>query len=356
MTKEQAVVAKFQVKNEQYAISPYGDGHINDTFLVEGSEKYILQRINHNIFKDVDGLMANISAVCAHQLEMVKKAGGDTSKCLTVIPTLDGKTYYKTEDGNYYRMFDFIKNTVSINIPLSAEHFGEGGKCFARFMKSLIDFDASTLTDTIPNFHDTEKRFMKLVSAVEKDEFNRKAEVQELIDFAYAREEDCKRVVRLIEKGEIPLRVTHNDTKFNNLLFDEQTKAPVSVIDLDTIMKGSVLYDFGDAVRIGCNPVAEDEHDLSLVQFNLPFYKVFVKSYVEVLDGLLTKAEIDNLAFSCRLLTLECGIRFLTDYLEGDVYFKTHYDKQNVYRCKTQFKLVSDMEKVFKEMEEAVRA
>lgn len=345
----QEIVAKFDVIKGEYEITPYGDGHINDTYLAKGEGLYILQRINHNIFKDVEGLMRNIAGVCEHQRKVVGLSGGDVSKCLTLIPTLEGKSYLYFE-GNYYRVFDFIKNTVSISIPLSAEHFAEGGRCFARFMKSLIDFDAKKLVDVIPDFHHTEKRFNKLVAAVNKDEFNRADEVRDLIEFAYKREEDCKRVVRLIESGEIPLRVTHNDTKFNNLLFDKDTKAPVSVIDLDTIMKGSVLYDFGDAVRIGCNPIAEDEHDLSLVNFNLPFYKAFASAYVSELDGMLTEAEKNNLAFSCRLLTLECGIRFLTDYLEGDVYFKTHYDRQNVYRCKTQFKLVSDMERVFDEM------
>ncbi len=347
---DKKILDKFDLPKDDYSLTPYGSGHINDTFLAEGKrKKFILQKINNVVFPNVDGLMRNVGAVCSHSFEKVKAQNGDVSKLLIPVKTTDGQLYAFC-DGGYYRVYNFIENTVAIDMPDNAEHFGKGAKRFAEFMKTLLDFDASELVDVIPGFHDTTARVKKLKAAVEADSFGRKDETASLIDFALEREETASKVVDALAKGTIPLRVTHNDTKFNNLLFDSVTRDPVSVIDLDTIMKGSVLYDFGDAIRTGCNTAAEDEHDLDLVKFDLTYYKAFEKGYTEVLGDILTDSENENVAFSAMLMTYECGVRFLSDYLEGDVYFKTHYDKQNVFRAKTQFKLVAEMEKQFGKM------
>lgn len=347
---DEKILKYFDLPREEYRLTPYGSGHINDTFLATGRDKrYILQRINNGIFPDVDGLMRNVGAVCAHSYKKVKSENGDTSRLLVPVKTTEGKLY-TFYDGNYYRVYNFIENTIALNMPDSADHFGKGAKCFAEFMKTLMDFDASALTDVIPGFHDTSARVRKFKTVVEADAFGRKAETEALIDFVLERESAAGKIVDALNCGKMPLRVTHNDTKFNNLLFDAVTRDPVSVIDLDTIMKGSVLYDFGDAVRTGCNTAEEDEHDLELVKFSLPYYNAFEKGYTEVLGDMLTDEENKNFAFSAMLMTYECGVRFLCDYLEGDVYFKTHYDKQNLFRAKTQFKLVGEMEKQFGKM------
>lgn len=344
------VLRLFMLPDARYELSPYGCGHINATYLVTGGEKrYVLQKINDSVFTDVDGLMRNVGAVCEFNIRKTAESGGDVEKCLNPVKTVDGNNYAVSE-GGYYRVYNFIERTVSLDMPLSAEHFGEGGACFAGFAKNLASFDASTLCDVIPGFHDTSKRVEKLIGSIEKDEKNRAAEMKSLIEFAIDRAPAAPVVTDGINDGLIPLRVTHNDTKFNNLLFDEVTKKPVSVIDLDTVMKGSLLYDFGDAVRTGCNAAAEDEHDLDKVVVRKDYFDAVENAYLSVMGDELKPEEKRLLGFSAMLMTYECGVRFLTDYLEGDVYFRTHYDRQNVFRARTQFKLVAEMEKEFGKM------
>lgn len=352
---DEKVLRLFMLPDAKYELSPYGCGHINATYLVTGGEKkYVLQRINDSVFKDVDGLMRNVGAVCEFNIRKTAESGGDIEKCLNLIKTVDGNNYAASGDG-YYRVYNFIERTISLDMPLSAEHFGEGGGCFAGFAKNLASFDASTLCDVIPGFHDTGKRVAKLLSSIEKDEKNRAAEVESLIAFATERASAAPVVTDGINDGIIPLRVTHNDTKFNNLLFDEVTKKPVSVIDLDTVMKGSLLYDFGDAVRTGCNAAEEDEHDLEKVVFRKDYFDAVKNAYLSVMGDELTSEEKRLMEFSAMLMTYECGVRFLTDYLDGDVYFRTHYECQNVFRARTQFRLVAEMEKIFGKMTDYIR-
>ena len=337
----------FDLPGDDYQMSSYGSGHINVTNLVTGKKnKFILQKINDKIFSDVDGLMRNVSSVCDFNTEQVKKQGGDVKRCLSLVRAKDGASYVKTDEVCFLD-YNFIENTVAINMPLSAEHFGEGGACFAGFAKNLAGFDASTLTDVIPHFHDTVRRVENLEKSAEKNIAGRFSEVEELYDFVLSRKSAAGVVLAGMEKAIIPLRVTHNDTKFNNLLFDAKTKKPVSVIDLDTVMKGSMLYDFGDAVRTGCNSADEDEPDLTKVKFLSDYYAAFEKAYLGVFGDDITAEEKRLLGFSSMLMTYECGARFLTDYLDGDVYFAVHKPKHNLLRAKTQFKLVKEMEKTF---------
>lgn len=346
------VLRQFMLPEANYELQPYGSGHINSTYLVcGGREKYILQKINVSVFPDVDGLMRNVSSVCDFNVRKTVAKGGDAERCLRPVKTKDGKNYCFFENG-YYRVYNFIENTVSINIPLSAGHFGEGSACFARFAENLAEFDASSLTDVIPGFHDTGARVKKFEESAVKDKYGRKKEALPLAEFIYERSLSADVITNGLKRGDIPLRVTHNDTKFNNLLFDEKTKKPVAVIDLDTVMKGSVLYDFGDAIRTGCNPAEEDEKDLSKVVFLKDYYDAAINSYFAVLKNELTETEKNLFGFSAMLMTYECGVRFLTDYFDGDVYFRTHYDGQNLCRAKTQFRLVAEMEKVFGKMTE----
>ena len=345
-------VLSFEIDGQLLEIKTFGNGHINDTFKITTTKNdYLFQRINNNVFKNVEALMDNVYRVCEHI--KTKKEANPRQK-MGIVLTKQGKTYIQTESG-YYRMYDFVPNTCSVNIPLSNEHFKKGGICFASFAKYLLDFPAHTIYDVIENFHNTKVRFQNFDKAVKEDVKQRASKVQDLIDFVYARKDYAGVVVDLIEKGEMPVRVTHNDTKFNNLLLDKDSKDPVAVVDLDTIMKGSVCYDFGDAIRAGCNSAEEDEQDLSKVYFDFDKYVAFAQGYVGELNGLLTQTELDNLAFGCILMTFECGMRFLTDYLQGDVYFKTHYDEHNAVRTRTQFKLVQDMEKVLDKMKDVVK-
>lgn len=344
-------VLSFAIEGELIEIKPFGNGHINDTFMVQTTQnKYLFQRINDNVFKNVDELMSNVYRVCEH---IKTKQEANPRQKVGIIKTKDGKNYLKTKDG-YFRTYDFVPDTCSVNIPLSNEHFKKGAICFAKFTKYLLDFPAETIFDVIENFHNTRVRFENFDKAVKADVKNRAQDVEDLIKFVYDREKYVGKIVDLIASGQMPLRVTHNDTKFNNLLLDAITKDPVAVVDLDTIMQGSVCYDFGDAIRAGCNSAEEDERDLSKVWFDFDKYSAFAQGYVGELKDLLTQTELDNLAFGCILMTFECGVRFLTDYLQGDTYFKTHYSDHNVVRAKTQFKLVEDMESLFEQMQNVI--
>lgn len=327
------------------AISPYGDGHINDTYLALAKEKFILQRINRSVFHRPEEVMHNIVAVTEHLRKKLQAQGNhDPRAALRVIPTLDGNPYYKTPQGDYFRMYTFIEHASSYSEPPTPTVFYNAAKGFGRFFALLSDFDPSSLYETIQNFHHTPTRYNALLEAVKADKCGRAKEVRDEIAFACARESDTQVVARLLGSAEVPLRVTHNDTKLNNIMLDDETGAPVCVIDLDTVMPGSILYDFGDSIRFGASSAAEDEPDLGKVFCDLALYEAFTKGFLEETAAFLTPKEQELLPFSARLLTLECGIRFLTDYLSGDTYFKIHDAKQNLRRARTQFKLVADME------------
>lgn len=334
-------------------IEPYGDGHINDTYIVKTEPKYILQKINTTVFKDPVRLMNNIALVTEFLAEKIKANGGDPkNETLTIVKTADGKNYCEA-DGNYYRVYDFI-NGVSYNLPDTNLLF-EAGKAFGKFQNQLADFDATLLYESIPDFHNTRKRFDTLKSAVAADKAGRAMSVKKDIEFALSCEKYVDVVLNGIRDGSIPLRVTHNDTKINNILFDNDTNKCLSVIDLDTVMPGSMLYDFGDALRFGASSAKEDETNLDTVFCQLDKFEAFTKGFLGQIKSTATPREIELLPLSVLLLTYECGIRFLTDYLEGDTYFRIHYPEHNIDRARNQFKLVADIETKLGEMNRIVQ-
>ena len=356
-----AVVAeKFQIDGEILSIEPYGSGHINDTFrLIEkrgDKEKdYILQRMNGEIFKNRDELMENILRVTSFLKEKIVAQGGNPDReTLQVIPTRTGEAYYKEEDGDGWRVYPFIVDTVSYDLAESAEDFNRSGYAFGNFQYLLADFPAKELHETIVNFHNTVDRFAKFKKAVEADVAGRAKEVEQEIRFVMEREQDCHFFGDLLANREVPLRVTHNDTKLNNVLFDRETGKAICVIDLDTVMPGFAAHDFGDAIRFGASTAAEDEKDLDKVSCSMELFEAYFDGFMEGCRGSLTKKEIETLPMGAKIMTLECGMRFLTDYLEGDVYFKTHYEGQNLDRTRTQLKLVKDMEEKWETMKAIV--
>ncbi len=349
------IIKHFRVFDEPITAAPYGNGHINQTFVVERKSKYILQKINTNTFKNPDGLMANIVAVTEHLRKKIVAAGGNPERgTLTVIPTLDGKSFYRAEDGSCYRAYIFIDDAICYDQVECADQLYYAAREFGKFQNMLADFPADTLFEAIPHFHDTRDRFRQLTDAIEANLAGRKEQVVAEIDFALAREGDCGIVLDAIADGTVPLRVTHNDTKLNNVMLDPKTGEGVCVIDLDTVMPGSLLYDFGDALRFGANSGAEDERDLDKIYFRLDYFEAFVRGFVQELGKTMTPREIELLPFAVKLMTFECGIRFLADYLNGDTYFRVHREGHNLDRCRTQFKLVADMESKMEEMKAIV--
>lgn len=342
--------------NIAHSAEIYGNGHINDTYLVNHTKKYILQKINTDIFQNPQRLMENIAAVTDFIRKKVKAAGGNPDReTLTVIRTVDGKNYYKAEDGSYFRMYNFVENAVSYDTITDPAQFYHAARAFGRFQRMLSDFPAATLDETIPNFHNTRSRFEDFQAAVKADLESRAAGVRREIQFVLDREKYADVVNDAMADGSVPVRVTHNDTKLNNVLLDPVTYEGVCVIDLDTVMPGSALFDFGDALRFGANHGAEDDTDLDNVYCDLHLFEQFTKGFLEELGPELTSREIELLPFSAVLMTYECGMRFLGDYLNGDVYFRIHRPGQNLDRARSQFKLAADMETKLDEMAAIVR-
>ncbi len=339
----------------------YGQGHINDTFCVyvqkEDGEclRYILQRINTETFRDPDGLMENIAGVTDYLREVICKNGGDpTRETLTVLRTRENAPYFRDSQGGCWRVYPFIEGTVCLQSVQKPEQFYESAKTFGKFQMLLADYDASTLHETIPRFHDTRDRLCNFQKALAADTLSRAKDVKAEIDFVLAHEKDCSVLMDRLEAGDLPLRVTHNDTKLNNILIDKVSGRGICVIDLDTVMPGLSLNDYGDSIRFGANHSAEDEPDLSKVNFDLELFAIYTKGFLEEAGSALTAVEKEYLPWGAKLMTLECGIRFLTDYLEGDHYFRTHRPGQNLDRCRTQFKLVRDMELLWPQMQRIV--
>lgn len=329
--------------NLESTIESYGNGHINDTYCTE-TPKYILQRINTNVFTNPDELMENIDNVTAFLRKKIIAAGGNPDReTLTVIKTVDGKNCYKQDSNHVFRVYKFITDTKTIEDNKSMKDLYNAGKGFGRFQKMLSDFPVELLHETIADFHNTPKRVEALKGAIEEDRAGRAASVKAEIEFALENAEFADVVVKGIENGKIPVRVTHNDTKINNILFDEESGEAVCVIDLDTVMPGSMLYDFGDALRMGASTAAEDEVNLDIVHFDDEAFQCFADGYLREMKDNLTETEIALLPFSSKLLTYECGIRFLTDYLNGDTYFKIHREHHNLDRARNQFKLVAEI-------------
>jgi len=327
---------------------PHGNGHINKTFSVttDQNKRYVLQTINHHVFQNVEALMNNMQAITAH---LAAKAD-HPRRVMHLVPTKQGKTYVVWEDGTYWRMFDYIEDAICLEQPESPEDFYQCAVAFGRFQQMLNDFPADSLYEVIPNFHNTPHRFHQFEQVLFADRLGRAKEVQAEIDFALSRRQEAGKLIALLERGELPLRVTHNDTKINNVMMDAATRTALCVVDLDTVMPGSSLFDYGDAVRGGASTGAEDEKDLSKVALDLAMFESFTRGYLAACPE-LTALERELMPLSVKTIALELGLRFLTDYLDGDWYFTTHRPGQNLDRCRTQFKLVQDIETKWDEMQ-----
>ena len=330
----------------------YGSGHINRTYLVETDTgaRYILQRLSSVAFHDIPGLMSNIIRVTKH---IAAKSVRENST-LHFIPADNGEYYYIDENGAYWRCYRFVE-AICIQLPETPDDFYQSAVAFGTFQSQLSDFPAETLTETIPNFHHTPDRYRIFREKIKEDPVGRAASVQQEIDFYLSREEDGSVLQRMRENGQLPVRVTHNDTKLNNVLLDEKTRKAVCVIDLDTVMPGLSAYDFGDSIRFGASTAVEDERDLEKVSMDLNLFRIYTEGFVSSCPS-LTEEERLALPLGAKIMTLECGMRFLTDYLDGDHYFKTAYAEHNLVRARTQMKLVADMEEKWEEMEKIVRS
>jgi len=350
-----AIWSQFQICGEFLDAAPCGSGHINDTYCVNVDQagtrvRYLLQRINHRIFKNPVALMDNIQRVTAH---LAEKLSAETDRCrraLTVIPSRAGPPFVLDQNGNYWRAYLFIEKARTYDAVESTSQAFEAAKAFGRFQKVLADFPAPRLSDTIPDFHHTPQRFAALENAIERDAVNRAQLAQPEIHFALSHQA----MVGVLLDANLPERVTHNDTKLNNVMIDDATGEGICVIDLDTVMPGLVLYDFGDMVRTTTSPAKEDEKDLSKVRMQFPMFEALVRGYLTATAGFLTPMEKKLLPFSGKLITFEIGLRFLTDFLAGDTYFKVHRENHNLDRCRTQFKLVESIEQQEEEMNRLV--
>ena len=340
----------------------YGHGHINDTFCVHTQPEddpcrcFILQRMSAAAFKRPDQLMENITGVTEYLAERIAQAGGDPDReTLRVLRCRDGSSYYTDSRQGAWRVYPFVEDICCRQSADTPELFAASGRAFGKFQRLMDGYPAGTLHETIPHFHDTEDRLAKLKAAVSADTQGRAKDCGPEIGFVLAREADCSVAMNALRDGALPLRVTHNDTKLNNVLIDKHTGEGVCIIDLDTVMPGLSINDFGDSIRFGANHCAEDETDLTKVALDLDLFTVYLDAFLEGSEGALSDKEIEYLPWGAKLMTLECGIRFLTDYLEGDVYFHTSRTGQNLDRARTQFKLVSDMEAHWDEMAAIVR-
>ncbi len=336
-------------------------GNINQTHLLhfyDGEDTYyMLQRINTHVFHQPERMMDNICRVTAHIRERLRQAGISNThrRVLHFLYTANGEPFHQNESG-FWRVYRYIENSHTYDFINNPSYFMQAGAAFGEFQGQLSDFPAASLAETIPHFHDTTDRIRQLRQAVEADLASRAATVQEEIDFILSREREASIIVDALADGSIPYRVTHNDTKINNILFDDRTDRPVCIIDLDTVMPGSALYDYGDAIRSGSNPAGEDEENLSLVHFDIGLFKAFTEGYLQAAGGRLTKKEIDLLPIAARILTLELCARFLTDYLNGDTYFKVKKPGHNLIRTRNQMELLRQMEEKSDMMEAIVAA
>ena len=350
-------VKGFEIEGTFVECKPCGNGHINDTYMLtvekEGKQqRYSLQHMNRQVFKNPVSLMQNILKVTDYLKEEITKQGGQPQReTLDFVRSKDGKPYFIDSFGEYWRAYHFIEGAYAPQENCSPQDFYESAVAFGRFQKMLSGFPADSLEETIAGFHDTKARFAAFEKAVEEDGCQRAAGVEEEIRFVKERYDVACGLGELLEKGELPLRVTHNDTKSNNVLIDEETGKGLCVIDLDTVMPGLAVNDFGDSIRFGASTAEEDEKDLSKVSCDLELYDLYTKGFIEGCGGTLTPMEIKCLPLGAKVMTYECGMRFLADYLAGDVYFKTDYPTHNLDRARTQFKLVADMEEKWQDIE-----
>ena len=346
------VLDYFRLDGRPVSCEPYGEGHINLTFLVvtDTGKRYILQRLSRAAFADIPGLMRNVAAVT----EFLSARSTDERSSLHLVPTRDGASFCRDGEGEYWRVYDFVENSICLQTPESPEDFFQSAVAFGQFQCRLRDFPAETLCETIPNFHNTPDRYRKFHLALDADKAGRLASVTPEVRFLLDREKKAGSLQRMRERGELPVRVTHNDTKLNNVMLDADTRTALCVIDLDTVMPGLVAYDFGDSVRFGASTAAEDEKDLSRVEMSLDLYETYARGFLPACGG-LTAAETESLPLGAWTMTLENGLRFLTDYLEGDIYYHITRPEHNLDRCRTQLKLVTDMEQKWDRMTEIIR-
>ena len=345
------ILGSFRLDAEPVFCEPYGCGHINGSYLVvtTSGRRYILQKINHQTFKDVAGLMENITSIT----EFLRQKTDDPRSVLAIVKTLGGESYLRAQAA-YWRVLEFTEGTICLQAPESDEDFYQSAIGFGTFQQMLADFPAEKLHETIPNFHNTPNRYRIFRETFARDPMHRAAKVMPEIEFVLQREKEMSILQNALTSGELPLRVTHNDTKLNNVLLDAKTRKALCVIDLDTVMPGSSLYDYGDAIRFGAATAAEDEQDLSKMELDLHLFRMFTRGYIQACPG-LTEKELEYMPLGAKTLTMECGIRFLTDYLDGDNYFAIHRDGHNLDRARTQFKLVADMEAKWDEMHKIVK-
>ena len=356
-----AAATQFEIRGDLLGVAPYGTGHINDTYCATVSQagapvRYILQRINHGIFRDVPGLMQNVARVTAHIGRSAAGMPDASRRGLTLVPARDGSAFHQDEAGGYWRMYLFIEKARTYDAITATTQAYEAARAFGRFQAALADLPGGRLHETIPRFHDTPARFEAFRTVLHADPHRRAAGARREVDFALAHEAVTRGLADLLARGDLRERVTHNDTKLNNVMLDDATGAGICVIDLDTVMPGLVLYDFGDMVRTATSPALEDERDVAKVTMRMPMFEALARGYLETAGAFLEPRETGLLAFAGKLITLEIGIRFLTDHLAGDTYFKTHREGHNLDRCRTQFRLVECIEAREDEMQGVVEA
>ena len=342
------ILQEFILDGEPILCRRFGSGHINDTYLVvdDTARIYILQKINQKVFREPEIVMRNISAVTAYLSNRVE----DHRNVMELLPTKKEKLWFVDKDGEYWRLYSYISDSVCYQQTRNVEIFRESAAAFGVFQRSLSEFPAKELSETIPRFHDTPNRYTFLKTAIENNVVDRVKLVRKEIEFALNHEAYAATLMNRYADGELPLRVTHNDTKLNNVLFDRRTQKSLCVIDLDTVMPGFSVNDFGDSIRFGASTAAEDERDLDKVMFSPRLFEAYAEGFLSICGKSLTKGELNSLCDAAIIITLETGVRFLTDYLSNDVYFRIHRDNHNLDRCRTQFKLVECMESSFDSM------
>lgn len=356
--KIRRIAEQFCMDGQLQNVIPIVQGHINDTYCLvtateTGKQQYALQAINQYVFKQPELVMENICSVTRFLQQKITAAGGDPLReTLNVIPTRTGKSFYVDENGDYWRVYNYISGASTYDTVQNEQHLYHAGYAFGKFQTMLADFPIETLHDTIPDFHNTKKRLNDFFEAVERDACGRAASVRPEIEFIRQRVDDASYLINLQERGILPTRVTHNDTKYNNIMIDDITGKALCVIDLDTVMPGLSAYDYGDAIRFAASAAAEDETDLSKVHLDMKLFELFTSGFVSAVAGFLSDDELAALPWGARIITLELASRFLADHLNGDQYFKIHRENHNLDRARSQLALVADMEKRFPEMQE----
>ena len=349
----ETAIQSFCYEGDPVSCEKYGHGHINRTYLIvtDIGKRYILQRLSRSVFKDCAGLMENVKAVTT----FLAKKYDDPRRSLHLVPAVNGDCYFVDEEGQYWRVYEFVENSVCLQAARTSRDFQNSAAAFGAFQAALIDFPAETLNETIPNFHNTPVRYEQFKASIRRDAAGRVKEVAEEIDFILSREDEASFLQNQLREGKLPLRVTHNDTKLNNVMFDAETGEAICIIDLDTVMPGLVAYDFGDSIRFGASTALEDEKDLSKVEMSLDLYRAYCDGFLPACPD-LTVEEIRSLPYGAKIITLENALRFLMDYLDGDVYYNIARPEHNLDRARTQCKLVADMEKKFDQMREICEA